>query len=225
MPAEWEPHEATWIAGPNQRLDWPGKFACIPWVYTEIVRHLHYSERVRILVKDARMQRRVCRMLARAALDLSRVEFYTFPTNRVWIRDYGPLSIKQETGAVAVTDWRFNAWAKYPDWQLDDAVPRHIRDALGLPAWQAVTDSRKVVLEGGSIDVNGQGLLLTTEECLVGEFQQRNPCLSPQDLEKVLADYLDVKKVLWLNRGIAPDDTHGHIDDLARFVGPHTSLT
>jgi agmatine deiminase len=122
MPAEWEPHEATWIAWPHQRSDWPGKFAAIPWVYTEIARHLHQCEIVRILVNDTRMEQRARQMLARAGVDLGRVEFYPFPTNRVWIRDYGPLFIRNEK-EIAVTDWGFNAWAKYPDWQLDNAIP------------------------------------------------------------------------------------------------------
>src|SRR5260370_21823785 len=185
-----EPHEATWNAWPHQRLVWPGRFACIPWVYTEIVRHLHQAERVRILVNDHRMERRARHALSRAAIDLKQVEFYLFPTNRVWVRDYGPLFIVDEDGEVALTDWKFNAWAKYSDWQLDDAIPRQIQDAFGLPAWQAKAGSRQVVLEGGSIDVNGQGLLLATEECLLDAIQARNPGLGRHDLELVFADYL-----------------------------------
>jgi agmatine deiminase len=225
MPAEWEPHAATWIAWPHQRADWPGKFCMIPQVYTEIVRHLLDSEPVRILVNDLRAERRARRTLARAALDLSRIEFFHFPTNRVWTRDYGPIFITDQRGKVAITDWKFNAWAKYPDWQLDDSVPGRIRKALRLPAWRPAVAARRVVLEGGSIDVNGQGLLLTTEECLLDDVQARNPRLTRADLERLFADYLGIRKVLWLGRGVAGDDTHGHVDDLARFVSPNTIVS
>jgi agmatine deiminase len=225
MPAEWESHEATWIAWPHRRDDWPGKFAPIAWVYTEIVRHLHESECVRILVNDASAELRVRRILSRAAIDLSRIEFFHFPTDRVWTRDYGPLFIRNDNGEIAITDWQFNAWAKYPDWQHDNAIPRQIRAVLGCTAWEPRVDSRPVVLEGGSIDVNGQGLLLTTEECLLDTVQARNPGLGRQELEHAFAEYLGIRKVLWLGRGIAGDDTHGHVDDLARFVGPRTVVT
>src|SRR5438876_1980874 len=151
MPAEWEPHAATWIAWPHRRDDWPGKFAAIPWVYTEIVRHLHRSEPVHILVNDARAEKRARRILRRAAVDFSRVEFFPIATDRAWTRDYGPLFVTDNNGAVAITDWQFNAWAKYPDWQQDDAVPGQIATALGLPDWQPMLGPRRVVLEGGSI--------------------------------------------------------------------------
>src|SRR5258708_6239 len=225
MPAEWEPHEAVWLAWPHHRDDWPGKFGAIPWVYVEIIRHLHKSERVRLLVQNDRADQEARRALGLAGIDLTRIESLPFRTNRVWTRDSGPIFVKSDKGELAVTDWKFNAWAKYPNWKHDDALPCRIARALSLPSWQPKVQGKRIVLEGGSIDVNGQGLLLTTEECLLGAFQQRNPGLSRQDLEKVLADYLGVKKVLWLNCGIAGDDTHGHIDDLARFVGPRTIVT
>jgi agmatine deiminase len=225
MPAEWEPHEATWIAWPHCREDWPGKFAAIPWVYVEIVRHLHVGERVRILVNDARTEKRVRRQLARAAIDLKQIDFYCFATDRVWTRDFGPIFLTSSEGTVALTDWRFNAWAKYPNWQRDDQIPQQIQAALGLSCWRPALDNRRIVLEGGSIDVNGQGLLLTTEECLLDSVQARNPGLSREDLERVFSGYLGASKVLWLGRGIAGDDTHGHVDDLARFVGPRTVVT
>jgi agmatine deiminase len=225
LPAEWEPHEATWLAWPHHRADWPGKFACIPWVYAEIVRQLQQAERVYILVDDAEAERHARRRLLRAGVDLSQIRFFPFATDRAWVRDYGPLFIKQDNEQVALTDWRFNGWAKYPNWQNDDAVPQKIRTALGLPCWQPATGSRRIVLEGGSIDVNGQGLLLTTEECLLHSVQARNPGLACRDLERAFADYLGVRKALWLGRGIAGDDTHGHVDDLARFVSPTTVVT
>jgi agmatine deiminase len=222
MPAEWQPHHATWIAWPHRADDWPGKFAPIPWVYAEIVRHLHQAEWVHILVNDPPAEKRVRRILERNNVDLGRIRFFHFPTDRVWTRDYGPIFVRNAAGQLGLTDWRFNAWAKYPDWQRDDAVPERIRRVLGCLAWQPRLGRQRVVLEGGSIDVNGQGLLLTTEECLLSPVQARNPGLQREQLEQVLADYLGVKKVLWLGRGIAGDDTHGHVDDLARFVGPRT---
>ena len=222
MPAEWEPHEATWIAWPHRRDDWPGKFAAIPWVYAEIVRHLHQSEPVRILVNNARAEERAREALSRLKLDWQNVQFFHIRTDRAWARDYGPLFITSAGGGLAVTDWQFNAWAKYPDWQRDDAVPGHISRMLGLRSWQPQLGERRVVLEGGSIDVNGRGLLLTTEECLLSSVQERNPGLGRNFIEQVFGDYLGVRKVLWLGRGIAGDDTHGHVDDLARFVNPRT---
>jgi agmatine deiminase len=224
MPAEWEPHEATWIAWPHRRDDWPGKFAPIPWVYTEIVRHLHQSERVRILVNDAAMEGRARRMLVKAGVDLGRIDFFHFPTNRSWTRDYGPMFVRT-SGGLGILDWRFNAWAKYPDWEHDDAIARQVSEAFGLPRWEPAIGQLRTVLEGGSIDVNGQGLLLTTEECLLSPIQERNPGLTRAAIEKQLGDWLGVGKVLWLGRGIAGDDTHGHIDDLARFVAPQTIVT
>jgi agmatine deiminase len=225
MPAEWEAHEATWIAWPHHRTDWPGKVPTIPWVYAEIVRHLHYSEHVRILVNDSQAEKRARQVLRCVKLDMSRVEFFPFATNRVWTRDYGPLFVRDNSGTVAITDWKFNGWAKYPNWQEDDAVPGRIQAALGLRSWQPELDQRRVVLEGGSIEVNGAGLLLTTEECLLDPVQARNPGLPRHELERILGDYLGIQKVLWLGRGIAGDDTHGHVDDLARFVGPATVVT
>jgi agmatine deiminase len=225
MPAEWEPHEATWIAWPHQRDDWPGKFPAIPWVYVEIVFQLALSETVRILVNDAAAERRARTILRKRGTDLGRVEFFKVPTDRAWTRDYGPLFVRDEKGEVAITDWHFNAWAKYDNWQRDDAVPAWVAERFGLRSWQPVFGGRRVVLEGGSIDVNGAGLLLTTEECLLSPVQARNPNLAKADLEKVFSDYLGVQKVLWLGRGIAGDDTHGHVDDLARFVGPRNVVT
>jgi agmatine deiminase len=225
MPAEREPHAATWLAWPHHRDDWPGKFGAIPWVYVEIIRHLHKCEKVRLLVQSDRADQEARHALGLAGIDLNQIESYPFRTNRVWTRDSGPIFIKNREGEIAITDWRFNAWAKYPNWKQDDKLPRQFARALDLRIWQPKVKGQRVVLEGGSIDVNGQGLLLTTEECLLSEVQQRNPGLSREDLEKAFADYLGVKKVLWLNRGIAGDDTHGHVDDLARFVSPHQVVT
>jgi agmatine deiminase len=225
MPAEWEPHEATWMAWPHERSDWPGKFAPIPWVYGEIVKHLHTGEFVHILVNDAAHEKQARTVLSKAGVDFERVRFFRIPTDRVWTRDSGPIFLTNAAGKVALTDWHFNAWAKYDNWKKDDRVPERINRHLRLPSWQPKCKGKRVVLEGGSIDVNGAGLLLTTEECLLSPIQARNPHLTRGDIEQVLCDYLGVKKVLWLHRGIVGDDTHGHVDDLARFVAPNHVVT
>jgi agmatine deiminase len=217
MPAEWEPHEATWIAWPHNREDWPGRFAPIPWVYGEIVRKLSRVERVRILVENAQVEQQARRVLRKVDAQVEAVEFIERPTNRVWTRDYGPLFLKGRRGEAALTAWRFNAWAKYDDWQLDAAVPAFIGAKLKLPVF-----TPRMVLEGGSIDVNGRGLLLTTEECLLSPVQARNPGMSRIEIERQLRDYLGATRVIWLGQGIAGDDTHGHVDDVARFVDPET---
>jgi agmatine deiminase len=225
MPAEWDLHEATWIAWPHQRADWPGKFGAIPWVYCEIVHRLHASEIVRILVNNSAAEVRARGQLRRAGVDLGRIEFLVIPTDRVWTRDYGPYFVRDATGSVAATDWGFNGWAKYDNFERDDAAASEIIARLDMQSWRPAVDSRRVILEGGSFDVNGDGLLLTTEECLLSPIQRRNPGLTRQDYEQLFADYLGARKVLWLGRGIAGDDTHGHVDDLARFVGPRTVVT
>lgn len=229
MPAEWEPHDATWLAWPHNHEDWPGKFQPIPWVYAEIVRLLAAREHVHILVEDEKAQRRVKGILKRAGANFDQVSFHAWPTDRVWTRDCGPIFVRNAAGQIAITDWRFNAWAKYPDWHLDDQVPGCVQKLLGLPSWQPVVEfgdgQKRLVLEGGSIDTNGQGILLTTEECLLSEVQQRNPGVSQQQLEQAFHDYLGIEQVIWLNRGVAGDDTHGHVDDITRFVGPETIVT
>lgn len=231
MPAEWEPHRATWIAWPHNKTDWPGKFSPIPWVYVEIVRHLHRSERVCILVEDGKSEKTATRLLAQAGVDLSQVDFFCFPTDRGWTRDSGPIFIKQdgeEKSEVALTNWRFNAWARYPDWKNDNQIPQRIARRRKLPQYKPTArrgrGEVRVVLEGGSIDVNGEGTLLTTEGCLLSPIQQRNPGLNRGDLEKLFEEYLGVTKIIWLKNGIAGDDTHGHVDDLARFVRRDTVL-
>lgn len=217
MPAEWEPHAATWLAWPHERSDWPGKFAPIQWVLAEIVRHLARVERVCILVQDAELARDARRTLEKAGANLQAIEFFLCPTDRGWLRDSGPLFIKEPGGRVAVTDWRFNGWAKYPNYRRDNRIPAFVARWLGLARY-----ATEIVLEGGAIDVNGRGSLLTTEECLLSPVQARNPGLSRADLERILADFLGVHHILWLGRGIAGDDTHGHVDDVARFTSPST---
>jgi agmatine deiminase len=232
MPAEWEPHSATWIAWPHNVDDWPGKFGPIPWVYSEIVRVLSRFERVEILVNGRKEQRLASDKLDRAGVDLDQVGFHRVKTDRVWTRDSGPtFVVKEAKGLVdglALVDWEFNAWAKYDNHLLDRKVPGRLAKILGLKRFKPRFDPvdglgpARVVLEGGSIDVNGKGTLLTTEECLLSGVQARNPRLSRSEVEKVLADHLATPHVVWLDKGIAGDDTHGHVDDLARFVDAST---
>jgi agmatine deiminase len=225
MPAEWEPHEATWLGWPHERTDWPGKFGPIPWVYAEIVRHLARVERVRILVEGKEAEAAARRVLKKSGADLAALEFFRIPTNRGWMRDSGPIFVKNAADEIAITRWKFNAWAKYDDYQKDAAVVTRANRRLKLPLWQPEFAGRRIVLEGGSIEVNGRGTLLTTEECLLSPVQARNPGMTREQIETVLRDYLGATNVLWLRNGIAGDDTHGHIDDLARFVDPSTVVT
>ena len=217
MPAEWEPHEATWLAWPHEHSDWPGKFEPIPWVYGEIVRRLACVERVRILVQDRGLVAAARRVLTKCHADTAAVEFYVCPTDRSWTRDFAPIFVHDVTGRTVITNWMFNGWAKYPNWRRDNAVPDYIARKLRMHQVRP-----GLVLEGGSIDVNGRGALLTTKECLLSPVQARNPGLSREELEAAFGHFLGVRKVLWLNRGIVGDDTHGHVDDIARFVGQCT---
>lgn len=225
MPAEWEPHEATWIGWPHNLTDWPGKFSPIPWVYGEIVRKIAPGEIVRILVNSKAHEAKARRVLERVGVDPAKVGFFRFPTNRGWTRDFGPMFVSQSgpPSEVAIAQFGFNGWAKYPDWRKDCQVPARAARVLRCRLLHAKVKGREVVLEGGSIDVNGRGTLLTTEECLLDPATQvRNPGLSREEIESVFRQYLGVTNVLWLGKGIAGDDTHGHVDDLARFVGPRT---
>jgi agmatine deiminase len=238
MPAEWAPHAATWIAWPHNPEDWPGKFQPIPWVYAEIVRHLSQVEDVNILVNDEPAEKRAHRILLRAGANLARLHFHHWPTDRVWLRDSGPIFVKAEArnpetdpavpSLLAATNWKFNAWAKYDNWHRDDLVPHHVASHYNIPEIKPELQlpdgtTHRFVLEGGSIDTNGAGLLLTTEECLLSKIQERNPGLGTEAetrkrLEQAFNAYLGIEKVLWLHKGCAGDDTHGHVDDITRFV-------
>ena len=227
MPAEWETHAATWIAWPHETRDWPGKLPAIDWVYGEVVRQLAVGERVRILVSTAAVARRAREVLRRVGVDRKRVQLFPAPTDRSWTRDYCPIYVTNRDGEVAVTNWRFTGWAKYANHKRDDAVNDRIVRRDRRRQWRPTAPIgrriARVVLEGGAIDVNGTGTLLATEECLLDEkVQARNRGLGREALETVLGAYLGVRKVLWLGRGIAGDDTHGHVDDLARFVDETT---
>jgi len=225
MPAEWEPHAATWIAWPHNRSDWPGKFASVPWVYGEIVRRILPHEKVRILVNSPAHEAKARRVLERAGALSGDVEFFLVPTNRAWARDFGPIYVHrgQPAPSLVIAGFRFNAWAKYPDFELDCEVSRRIAEATECPFFPVDFRGERFVLEGGSIDVNGRGTLLTTEECLLDrDVQVRNPGAERGDIEGVLKASLGADGVVWLSRGITGDDTHGHVDDLCRFTGPRS---
>jgi len=225
MPAEWEPHEATWLSWPHEATDWPGKFAIIPWAFAEIVRHLSRVERVFLLVETRAAQSRVRSILKKSGANLDAVDFFIAPTDRGWMRDSGPICVRNESGEVAFNNCRFNGWAKYSNYKKDAAVVAKANKKLKRRLWQPHHKGRRVVLEGGSIDVNGRGTLLTTEECLLSKVQERNPGFTKQDYAEVFREYLGVTNVLWLKSGIAGDDTHGHVDDLTRFANPTTVVT
>ncbi|MGI9070695.1 MAG: agmatine deiminase family protein [Bryobacteraceae bacterium] len=222
MPAEWEAHEATWVAWPHETTDWPDKFAAIPWIYGDIIRHLSRVERVCILTNDAEAEQKARRVLKKCHVRMEAVEFFHIPTDRSWTRDFCPMFVRNSRGERGALNWQFNGWAKYENSKCDDAVTEALTPQLGLRMWTPFWKKKRVVLEGGSIDVNGMGSVLTTEECLLSRIQARNPEVTREDMEEVFAHYLGAHHTLWLGNGIAGDDTHGHIDDLARFTDART---
>lgn len=225
MPAEWERHEATWLAWPHNPTDWPRKVSAIRWVYGEMVRKIGPGETVRMLVNSAKDETAARRQLTQAGADVSQVEFIPHPTNRGWTRDSGPICVRKagKNRETAFVHFHFTAWAKYPDWQKDQTIPNMAAKRLGKRLFNAQFKGRDFILEGGAIDVNGRGTLLTTEECLMDQQTQvRNPGLSKKEVDSVLKSYLGVKNILWLGGGVVGDDTHGHVDDICRFVNPTT---
>ena len=220
MPAEWEPHAATWIAWPHNTSDWPGKFGPIPWVFGEMIRRIAPGERVRLLVNQ-KTEPEARRILTAAGVDLEQIDFLRVPTDRGWTRDTGPIFVRRDgpPAVVAIARFAFNAWAKYPEWRKDNQIPERAAKRFGHTLHAIMHGKRNVVLEGGSIEVNGRVTLITTEECLLDPVvQTRNPGMDRAAIEAVLRDALGVTNVLWLGKGIAGDDTHGHVDDLCRFV-------
>ena len=226
MPAEWEKHRATWLAWPHNLTDWPSKLDTIRWVYGEIVRKISPGETVRMLVGSSGDSKIAARYLDRAGADLRRVEFVVHPTNRGWTRDSGPLFVRRQAGKrseTAIVHFHFNGWAKYRDWRKDRRVPETAARHLGKRLFEARANGRPFILEGGGIDVNGRGTLITTEECYLDrKIQVRNPGLSREPFEAALREYLGVTNIFWLGRSVAGDDTHGHVDDLCRFVNATT---
>ena len=220
--AEWEKHDATWIGWPFNKSDWPGKFSPIPWVYAEIVKYISRGEIVRIFVHSNDEKRKAEKVLKSVDVKLDNVEFFIKKTDRGWMRDSGPMFVT-DGNEIITLDFKFNAWAKYDDYKLDDKIPQFISNNLNLKSIFAEYNGKQVVLEGGSIDCNGRGTLITTEECLLDEkVQVRNPGFTKQDYFEVLRKYLGILNVIWLRKGIAGDDTHGHVDDLCRFVNQNT---
>jgi agmatine deiminase len=225
MPSEWAPHEATWLGWPHNPSDWPGKLDTIRWVYGEMIRHITRGEKVRLLVRGNADRRQARSYLTRAGVDLRRVEFIIRPTNRGWMRDSGPIFVKRSKprAETAIVHFHFNAWAKYSNWQKDRRVPEMAARLLHKRLFNAEHRGRDFVIEGGGIEVNGRGTLLTTEECyLHPRVQVRNPGFGRSDMETALKNHLGVRNVLWLAAGPVGDDTHGHIDDICRFVNPRT---
>lgn len=222
MPAEWEPHEATWLSWPHKEESWPGAFDNVPGIFVEMAKYLSESELVRINVADEQFAARVRELLVRGGVNLDAVRFHLNPTNDAWVRDHGPIYVvreRDEKRERAIIDWGYNAWGnKYPPYDLDDVVPQRIAAESGEPIFQP-----GIVMEGGSLDVNGCGTLLTTEACLLNP--NRNPHLDKSQIEEYLRVYLGVNHILWLGDGIVGDDTDGHIDDLTRFVSPRMVVT
>ncbi len=220
LPAEWEKHEATWIGWPHNKEDWPGKFAPIIWVYCEIVRKISEGEIVRIIVESVEHKKKAIKALQDSNVDLLNVEFFVLKTDRGWTRDSGPIFAKSKfINEVKLINFMFNAWAKYNNFKKDAKLPEFISKKMNLDSIGAMHNNTHVVLEGGSIDSNGEGALLTTEECLLDpKVQVRNKGFTKGDYENIFQNYLGVKQVIWLGKGILGDDTHGHVDDLCRFV-------
>jgi agmatine deiminase len=243
MPAEWEPHAATWLAWPHFEGDWPRKFEPIPWVYAEIIRHLAKHERVEVVVNNAAAARKARKILERSGALSENIRFHHWPTNRVWLRDSGCIFLKKthapneshvETAAPGrpapearplALKFRFNAWAKYSNWRIDDKIGTLMAKAAHANQIHPESMGSRIVLEGGSVDVNGAGTILTTEECLLSKEQERNPHMARVHYEKAFTDYLGAPNTIWLGRGIFGDDTHGHVDDLTRFVSKSTVVT
>jgi agmatine deiminase len=224
MPAEWEPHTATWLAWPVHEPDWPGKFATIPWVYAEIVRALALHERVDVLCHDPHTREQARELLAAHAVRLDNVRLHVSRTDRVWLRDSGPTGVHRPDGSVELVHWGFNAWAKYDNYLHDARVPEHVAALTHLPITRAHrTDGRgPLVLEGGGIEVNGRGRMLVTEEWLLSDIQVRNPGYTRLEYERAFAEWLGCPDTIWLGEGCVGDDTHGHVDDIARFTAVDT---
>jgi len=220
MPPEWAPQERIWLSWPHARADWPGKFAPIPWVFAEMVRAITGSgQRVGLLVKDAAARAEAMDMLDRAGATLMLVDILEIKTNRGWLRDCGPIWVKDaSSSALVALDWKFNGWAKYANHKLDNAVPPHIAAFTNHNTIIPMHKGKPVVLEGGGIEVDGAGSIIVTEEWLLSGTQVRNIGFTREDYEEIFANYLGAPNTIWLDAGIVGDDTHGHVDDVTRFV-------
>ncbi|MEI9962861.1 MAG: agmatine deiminase family protein [Limisphaerales bacterium] len=229
FPAEWEPHEATWLGWPHNVSDWPGKFEIIPWVYGEMVRKISAGEKIFLLVRNQSDENFARKIFKHVGVDLRKIQFVTHPTNRGWTRDTGPIFVKRKS-ETAIVHFHFNGWAKYDNWHKDTKVPETAAKLLGKKLFHAVAPiknsklkTQNFVIEGGGIELNGRGTLISTEECyLHPKIQVRNPGLGKKEIETTLKNYLGVKNIFWLAKGPKGDDTHGHVDDICRFVNANT---
>lgn len=219
MPAEWEPQERIWFSWPHNEADWPGKFAPVPYVFAEMIRLIAATQRVGLLVKDEGAKRTAKKILTQSDANMKNVDFLIAPTDRGWMRDCGPIWVKSGKEKLAL-DWGFSAWAKYPNWKKDNVVPSYVMAFTGDGGLIPNHRSKQVVLEGGGIEVDGAGSIIVTEEWLLSKKQVRNKGFTREDYESVFAHYLGATNTIWLDRGIVGDDTHGHVDDITRFVAP-----
>lgn len=226
FPAEWEKQQGILLCFPHNGNDWPGKYQAIQWAFVEFIKKVSLYETVFLVVADAALQEKVTEMLTQAEVDLSKISFIIQKTNRSWMRDSGPIVVKKSDGTLEALNFNFNGWAKYNNWQLDKHVPNAVASHLQIPITQVTYKGKPFIVEGGAIDVNGKGTLLTTEECMLHPTTQvRNAGATKADYEAVFKEYLGVTNVIWLGDGITGDDTHGHVDDLARFVNENTIVT
>ena len=221
MPAEWEKQKSTWIAWPHNKKDWPNKFDFIPEIFAEIISHISKGQKVNILIENNVLKKKAILILKNFKVNFSNIRFSLCKTDRAWLRDSFPIFVKNKNKKILL-NWKFNSWAKYKNFKKDNSIINKVKKVLKLQSISPVFNRRKVVLEGGAIDVNGKGTLITTEECLLSKIQQRNSGFKKHDYEKIFFNYFGIRKIIWLKRGIVGDDTHGHIDDLARFVSENT---
>ena len=225
FPAEWEKQQGILLCFPHNGKDWPGKYEAIQWAFIEFIKKVSLYETVFLVVADEKLKEKVSDMLDRARVDLEKVSFIIQKTNRSWMRDSGPIVVYNDKEREAL-NFNFNGWAKYKNYQLDKNVPAIVASSLNLPLTQVMYKGKPVIVEGGAIDSNGRGTLLTSEECLMHpDIQVRNPGFTKEDYEAVFKEYLGITNVIWLGNGIEGDDTHGHIDDLCRFVNEDTIVT
>ncbi len=218
MPAEWEKQKSTWIAWPHNKKDWPNKFRFIPYIFCEIISKISIQQKVNILIESKKIKKKINLFLKKYFTNTNNINFIVCKTNRAWLRDSFPIFVKNKHNQKAIVNWGFNGWAKYENFGHDNKICSKIKKLIGLESIIPTFKKKRIILEGGSIDVNGKGILLTTRECLLSNIQARNPGFKKQEYKFLFKKYLGIEEIIWLNKGIAGDDTHGHIDDVARFV-------
>ena len=225
LPAEWEKHQGMLLCFPHNGNDWPGKYQAIQWAFVEFIKKVTTYEPLFLVVANKDLESKVIDMLNRAHVNIEQITFIIQKTNRSWMRDSGPIIVKNGNSREAL-NFNFNGWAKYTNYHLDKHVPKKVSDVLNLPLTQVAYKGKKVTLEGGAIDSNGKGTLLTSEECLLHpSIQVRNQEFTRENYEAIFKEYFGVTNTIWLGDGIKGDDTHGHIDDLCRFVNEDTVVT